>query len=196
MLTPDGTIKVLDFRLAAVTQPSQSDGEAGTNMVTLTMSPTSAGMIMGTAAYMSPEQARGQTVDRRADIWAFGVVLGELLTGKQLFGGDTVSDILAIVLKEEPNLEQVPAKVRPLLRRCLEKDPKKRLQAIGDWELLLVEDFPAASVPAPPRRGSVGSCRVWPRLRLFARSPCPSSTSARRRPTRLNPSASSSPPRT
>jgi eukaryotic-like serine/threonine-protein kinase len=122
-------------------------------MVTLTMSPTSAGMIMGTAAYMSPEQARGQTVDRRADIWSFGVVLWELLTGKQLFGGDTVSDILASVLKEEPNLERVPAQVRPLLKRCLEKDPKKRLQAIGDWELLLVEDVPATSVPAlPPSR--------------------------------------------
>jgi serine/threonine protein kinase/Tol biopolymer transport system component len=150
MLTPEGTIKVLDFGLAAVTQPSQGEGEADNNIATLTMSPTTAGMIMGTAAYMSPEQARGQTVDRRADIWALGVVLWELLTGKQLFCGDTVSDILASVLKEEPNLERVPAKVRPLLKRCLEREPKKRLQAIGDWELLLVEDAPPASAPAVP----------------------------------------------
>ncbi len=150
MLTPEGTIKVLDFGLAAVTQPSHGDGEVGTHMATLTTSPTTAGMIMGTAAYMSPEQARGQTVDRRADIWAFGVVLWELLTGQQLFRGDTVSDILASVLKEEPNLERAPAKVRPLLKRCLEREPKARLQAIGDWELLLGEDAPPASASAPP----------------------------------------------
>ncbi len=156
MLTPDGTIKLLDFGLAAVTQPSQSDGEAGATMVTLTMSPTSAGMIMGTAAYMSPEQARGQTVDRRADIWSFGVVLWELLTGKPLFGGDTVSDIVASVLKEEPDLERVPAKMRPLLKRCLQKDPKKRLQAIGDWQLLL--DAPQAA-PAINR-----TQKFWPTL--------------------------------
>jgi len=157
MLTPDGAIKVLDFGLAAVTQASQSDGEAGTNMVTLTVSPTQAGMIMGTAAYMSPEQARGQTVDRRADIWAFGVVLWELLTGKQLFQGDTVSDTLASVLTKEPDFTQVPPKARPLLRRCLEKDPKKRLRDIGDMELLLAEAEPAAptaaTAPSPSRLG-------------------------------------------
>jgi len=154
MVTPDGTIKVLDFGLAAVTQPSQSDGEIGTNMATLTMSPTSAGMIMGTAAYMSPEQASGQTVDRRADIWSFGVVLWELLTGKQLFGGTTFSHILASVLKDEPDYTQVPFRVRRLLRRCLEKDPQKRLLHIGDAMELIDVDAEAAPVAAkvPPSR--------------------------------------------
>ncbi|MGD1091981.1 MAG: protein kinase [Bryobacteraceae bacterium] len=157
MLTPDGTIKVLDFGLAAVTQPSQSDGEAGTNMVTLSMSPTSAGMIMGTAAYMSPEQARGQTVDRRADIWAFGVVLWELLTGTQLFQGDTVSDILASVLTKELDFTQVLSKVRRLLRRCLEKDPRKRLRDIGDaMELVEVDAEAAPAAINAPSRSRLG----------------------------------------
>ncbi|MGD1097706.1 MAG: protein kinase, partial [Bryobacteraceae bacterium] len=157
MLTPDGTIKVLDFGLAAVTLASQSDGEAGTNMVTLTMSPTTVGMIMGTAAYMSPEQARGQTVDRRADIWAFGVVLWELLTGKQLFGGDTVSDILASLLTKEPDFTRVPSKVRRLLWRCLEKDPKKRLRDIGDAMELVDGDLEAApAASAAPSRSRLG----------------------------------------
>src|SRR5450631_4400693 len=146
MVTPEGTIKVLDFGLAAVTQPSQTDGEIGTNIATLTMSPTSAGMIMGTAAYMSPEQASGQTVDRRADIWSFGVVLWELLTGKQLFGGTTVSHILASVLKDEPDFTQVPHKVRRLLRRCLEKDPQKRLLHIGAAMELMEVDAETAPV--------------------------------------------------
>src|SRR6202158_1082086 len=137
MITPEGVVKVLDFGLAAVGQPSGTHGGDLSQSPTVTISPTRAGMILGTAAYMSPEQARGQSVDRRSDIWAFGVLLYEMLTGKQLFHGNTVSDILASVLKDEPNLEQVPAKVRPLLRRCLEKEPRKRLQAIGDWDLLL-----------------------------------------------------------
>src|SRR5229473_2275492 len=136
MITPEGVVKVLDFGLAAVAPASAGESDAA-NSPTLTMGATQAGMILGTAAYMSPEQARGQSADRRSDIWAFGVLLYEMLTGRQLFGGSTVSDILASVLKEEPDLERVPAKVRPLLRRCLEKEPKKRLQAIGDWDLLL-----------------------------------------------------------
>ncbi len=137
MITPEGVVKVLDFGLAAVAQPSGTQQGDLSQSPTVTISPTRAGMILGTAAYMSPEQARGQSVDRRSDIWSFGVLLYEMGTGKQLFHGNTVSDILASVLKDEPNLEQVPAKVRPLLRGCLEKEPKKRLQAIGDWELLL-----------------------------------------------------------
>jgi serine/threonine protein kinase len=147
MITPEGVVKVLDFGLAAVAPNSSPDAHAGSEAPTLTMSPTSAGMIMGTAPYMSPEQARGQQADRRSDIWSFGVVLYEMLTGQRLFRGDTVSDILASVLKEEPNLESVPEKVRPLLKKCLEKEPKKRLQAIGDWDLLL--DHGAGSQPAP-----------------------------------------------
>jgi hypothetical protein len=109
-------------------------------------------MILGTAAYMSPEQARGKAVDKRADIWAFGVVLYEMLTGKQPFHGDTVSDILAAVLKEEPDCSRIPAKVQPLLRRCLVKDPKQRLRDIGD-AMPLLDGVPAV---ASARRA------VWP----------------------------------
>ena len=167
MVTPDGTIKVLDFGLAAVTQPSQSEGEIGTNMATLTMSPTQAGMIMGTAAYMSPEQASGQTVVRRADIWAFGVVLWELLTGKQLFAGTTVSHILASVLKDEPDFTQVPYKVRRLLRRCLEKDPQKRLSHIGAAMELVEGDAEAAPVAATATSRSRLSW-LWPSVAALA----------------------------
>jgi len=112
---------------------------------------TVAGMILGTAAYMSPEQARGQSVDRRADIWAFGVVLYEMLTGVRLLEGETVSDTLAHVLTKEPDLDRVPAKTRWLLRRCLEKDPKRRLRDIGDaWELL--EEAAEAQAIGPRHR--------------------------------------------
>jgi serine/threonine protein kinase len=147
MITPAGVVKILDFGLAAVAQSSDPSNPA--NSPTLTISPTRAGMILGTAAYMSPEQARGKVVDKRADIWAFGVVLSEMLTGERLFEGETVSDTLAQVLTKHPNWEQVPAKVRGLLEACLQKDPKQRLQAIGDWRLLLVEAHPQAA--AAPR---------------------------------------------
>jgi serine/threonine-protein kinase len=137
MVTPQGVVKVLDFGLAAVAQSSSGDP---TTSPTLTISPTRAGMILGTAAYMSPEQARGKPVDKRADIWAFGVVLYEMLTGEQLFQGETISDTLAAVLTKEPDLARVPAKVRRLLQSCLQKDPKQRLQAIGDWRLLAEQE--------------------------------------------------------
>ncbi len=152
MITPAGVVKVLDFGLAAVAQSSDPSDPA--NSPTLTISPTRAGMILGTAAYMSPEQARGKTVDKRADIWAFGVVLYEMLTGKRLFEGETISDILAHVLTKEPDWEQVPAKVRRLLKKCLEKDPKKRLRDIGDaWQLL--EELPLVTAPSRSRLGYV-----------------------------------------
>ena len=105
-------------------------------------------MILGTAAYMSPEQAKGKPVDKRADIWAFGVVLYELLTGGHLFHRETMSDTLAAVLKEEPDWNRIPVKVQPLLRHCLEKDPKRRLRDIGDMHLLLE----TASVPVQTHR--------------------------------------------
>jgi serine/threonine-protein kinase len=107
------------------------------------MGGTLAGQIMGTAAYMAPEQARSKPVDKRADIWAFGVVLYEMLTGSKMFEGETISDILAGVLTKDPDWERAPAKAQRLLRRCLEKDPKRRLRDIGDaWQLL--DDAPAA----------------------------------------------------
>jgi eukaryotic-like serine/threonine-protein kinase len=153
MITPTGTVKVLDFGLAKMADP-QPEGRA-TDSPTLTMHATQMGMILGTAAYMSPEQARGKTVDKRADIWAFGVVLYELLTGHGPFGDEDVAGTLAAVIHKEPDLTQVPEKVRRLLQRCLEKDPKKRLRDIGDsWELL---DVVAGHVP--PERAGPGACR-------------------------------------
>jgi len=144
MITPAGVIKVLDFGLAAISQTSAGDPSNPANSPTLTISPTRAGMILGTAAYMSPEQARGKALDKRADIWAFGVVLYEILTGKRLFEGETISDTLAAVLKTEPDLMQVPAQAQKLLRRCLEKDPKRRLRDIGEARFLLEETLPQA----------------------------------------------------
>ncbi len=162
MVTPAGVVKVLDFGLAAVAQSSDPSNPA--NSPTLTISPTRAGMILGTASYMSPEQARGKTVDKRADIWAFGVVLYEMLTGKPLFEGETVSDTLAQVLTGEPDWEQVPAKVRRLLKKCLEKDPKKRLRDIGDaWELL-EEGEPATTARSRSRVAWV----AWTMVGVFA----------------------------
>jgi serine/threonine protein kinase/Tol biopolymer transport system component len=139
----DGPVKVLDFGLATAVQGPDRDSADPDTSPTLTMGATAVGVILGTAAYMSPEQASGKPVDRRTDIWAFGVVLWEMVTGKRLFAGETISHTLAEVLKMEPDGERVPATVRRLLRRCLEKDPKKRLRSIGDvWELLEEEPRP------------------------------------------------------
>src|SRR5213594_403189 len=135
MITREGVVKVLDFGLAAQSR----DGEA--------VSSTRPGMIMGTAAYMSPEQARGESADRRADIWAFGAVMYEMLTGKRAFTGETASDLLAAVLNNEPDLAAVPPRARKLVARCLTKDRKLRLQAIGDWRLLLEEGEQDRALP-------------------------------------------------
>src|SRR6202521_1920527 len=152
-IKPDGTVKGLDFGLAKVALASAGESHAA-NSPTLTIGMTEAGMILGTAAYRAPEQARGkESVDRRADIWAFGVVLYELLTGKPLFEGEDVGEILAKVIRDAPDLSSVPAQVRPLLKRCLEKDPKKRLRDIGDMELLLANPPTPASSTATPRPG-------------------------------------------
>src|SRR5260370_4459755 len=115
MITPAGVVKVLDFGLAAVTQPAAGSGDPN-NSPTLTMRATQAGMIMGTAGYMSPEQAAGQSVDKRADIWAFGVVLHEMLTGKRLFTGETVAHILADVLKGEIDFTKLPQETPTAIR--------------------------------------------------------------------------------
>jgi Tol biopolymer transport system component len=142
LITSSGGLKILDFGLAKSAEAPASDP---TISPTITMSPTRAGMILGTAAYMAPEQARGKAVDKRADIWAFGVMLYEMLTGEKLFHGETVSDILAAVLREEPNLSHIPARFRPLIEKCLEKDPKQRLRDIGDMCLLLDRAEPLAA---------------------------------------------------
>ena len=150
---PDGSVKVMDFGLAKRLETASGDPETSP---TMTISPTRAGLILGTAAYMAPEQARGKTVDKRADIWAFGVLLYELLTGRRPFHGEDTTEILAAVMKEEPQWDAVPPQVQRLLKVCLEKDPKKRLRDIGDaWKLL--EDTPTA-------QGSGGASHrlLWP----------------------------------
>jgi len=136
---PDGAVKVLDFGLAKlVAAEASAIGSALTQSPTLTTpAHTLAGVVLGTAAYMSPEQARGKPVDRRTDIWAFGVVVYEMVTGQRLFKGDDVSDVLAAIIRDEPNVDRVPARVRSLVKHCLEKDPRKRLRDIGDITLLL-----------------------------------------------------------
>ena len=152
-LGPDGAVKILDFGLArAYAGESAEEGELGASP-TITAAMTQVGTILGTAAYMSPEQARGKEVDRRADIWAFGVLLYEMLTGAQLFAGETISDTLAGVLKTEPDLEELPGDtpvaLRWLVERCLQKRPSKRLRDIGEARILLESDLdqlPASSM--------------------------------------------------
>jgi len=167
----DGTVKVLDFGLAKALSFDGAGSAEAMNSPTLTARATQTGMIIGTAAYMAPEQARGKPVDRRADIWAFGAVLYEMLTGRRAFEGDDISITLASVLKEDPKWGELPADLPApivrLLHRCLEKDPKRRLSAIGDARLDLDEKVPvAADAPAPaaaPLRPSPWS-RFWPAL--------------------------------
>ena len=155
-LRADGTVKVLDFGLAkmfdrrAAAAPSPADGATISSPATM----TSAGMVLGTAAYMSPEQARGQTVDARTDLWAFGCVLFEMLTGTRAFPGDTVTDILAAVVKEEPRWHDLPAAtpaaIQRLLRRCLTKDRKRRLASAADARLDIEEALdPGRADPTP-----------------------------------------------
>ena len=140
-LRPDGTVKVLDFGLAKAVEPHDSSSAAAMNSPTLSMHATQAGIVLGTAAYMSPEQARGKVVDRRADIWAFGVVLYEMLTGQRPFKGDDVTDTLASVLKDTPAFDALPSSTPPQVRwvieRCLQRDPKARLRDIGEARIQL-----------------------------------------------------------
>jgi serine/threonine protein kinase/Tol biopolymer transport system component len=152
---PDGTVKVLDFGLAKVGVAAT----ASDNTPTVLAHDTLAGVVLGTAAYMSPEQAKGKSIDKNTDIWAFGVVLYEMITGKQLYQGETVSETIASVLKEAPDLSRLPAKVRRLLKSCLQKDPEQRLHDIADWRLLLDEDV--AEVPA---RVSPRTRWLWPAI--------------------------------
>ena len=168
----DGTVKVLDFGLAKAMDPSVTSGVDSAKSPTLTARATQLGMIIGTAAYMAPEQARGKPVDKRADVWAFGVVLYEMLTGERAFQGDDVSDVLAAVLRQELDWSKLPAatprRVRELLRRCLERDVKLRLQAIGEARVALARPDELSGVSgAVPGDGAAslerrGLRQAWP----------------------------------
>ena len=153
-LRGDGTVKVLDFGLAKALEPAgaTSVGVALSSTITSPALMTGAGMLLGTAAYMSPEQARGKPVDKRADLWAFGCVLYEMLCGRQAFAGDEVTDVLARVIEREPDLTALPANtpaaIRRLLRRCLEKDRKRRLADAADARLEIDD-----ALTSPPRNG-------------------------------------------
>jgi eukaryotic-like serine/threonine-protein kinase len=154
-ITPDGTVKVLDFGLAKATT-NNAEGSDFDELPTLTANPTSAGVVLGTAPYMSPEQARGKAVDKRTDVWAFGCVLFEMISGRMAFRGATASDTIAAILEREPPWDELPDDapnaVRRLLRRCLEKDPKRRLRDIGDARIEL-EDALASPSPDESTHG-------------------------------------------
>src|SRR5262250_2958270 len=137
-ITPDGVVKLLDFGLAkAFSETPEAASLDSENSPTVTLGATVAGTVMGTAAYMSPEQAKGKRVDKRADIWSWGVVLYELLMGERLFHGEDAAETLAAVIHKEPELGRLPANVRRLLAECLQKDPRLRLRDIGDAKRLL-----------------------------------------------------------
>ncbi|HEX9761235.1 MAG TPA: protein kinase, partial [Candidatus Acidoferrales bacterium] len=173
-LTPDGKVKILDFGLAKALAGEVSQLES-LNSPTLSIAATQAGIILGTAAYMSPEQAKGKSVDRRCDIWAFGVVLFEMLTGRRLYEGETASETMAAVIMKDPAFDQLPPglppAIRNLLARCLRKDPKLRLQSIGDARVAIEEAAnPSlavdAATTAPP--GVAPTAPAWGRVLPWA----------------------------
>ncbi len=173
-ISREDAVKILDFGLAKAIEGDAWSMDIG-NSPTLTHMATQAGVLLGTASYMSPEQAKAKPVDRRADIWAFGCVLYEMLTGKMAFHGETTSDTLASVIKEEPDWSlipaETPARIRVLLQRCMQKDPKQRLQAIGEARITLDEvlsdsggatGVPAASDrPEPSHAHESGARQLW-----------------------------------
>lgn len=161
-ITPEGRIKILDFGLARACQPESSAVRDADDAPVFNTDITKTGVILGTAAYMSPDQARGKPVDWRADIWAFGCVLYEMLTGKRPFSGETISDTLATILEREPDWERLPKSLSPgirkLLQRCLVKDVRNRLQAIGDARITIQEYI------AEPVEETAAPRPLWQRL--------------------------------
>ncbi|HET9298472.1 MAG TPA: protein kinase [Candidatus Polarisedimenticolaceae bacterium] len=166
-LRPDGTVKVLDFGLARALELEAGSASNSAHSPTLTQGMTRDGIIVGTAAYMAPEQARGKPADRRADIWAFGVVLYEMLAGRLLFAGETTSDTLAAVMRDEPDWSALPQNISPrwraLLRRCLTKDPRQRLQSIGEARIAL--DDLASNPNEPLSTTTIGASPAAPARR-------------------------------
>jgi serine/threonine-protein kinase len=174
-VTPEGKVKVLDFGLAKAFAGETPDGNPSQSP-TLSAVATMQGVLLGTAAYMSPEQARGKAVDKRTDIWAFGCVLYELLTGEQTFAGDDITDILAAVVRAEPDWQTLPpatpVKIRDLLRRCLQKDKTQRLQAAGDARIEIQEALTApkdaGAVTAGSRMRGWRERVAWPAAAVLA----------------------------
>lgn len=168
---PDGAPEILDFGLAKAMADDPAAPDIS-NSPTLTVAATQAGVVLGTAAYMPPEQARGKNVDRRADIWSFGCVLYEMLTGRQAFAGETVSDILAHVITKAPDWSALPAdtplRVRRLLERCLEKDARRRLQAVGEARIALEDAIANPRAEAPEGAARSGTAPRWRRALPWA----------------------------
>jgi Tol biopolymer transport system component len=168
MLTSEQRVKILDFGLAKAYDANPTNTTSSNSPTMTGMAATNTGVILGTAAYMAPEQARGRTVDRRADIWGLGCVLYELLAGTRAFGGDTLTDVLAAVVKNEPDMGSLPADtplaIRSLLRRCLQKEPVRRLQHIGDVRVEIddVLAAPLASLAVPGASAGAGVARAVP----------------------------------
>ena len=163
----DGTVKVLDFGLAKAFQPDANDPSLSQSpTISLTAAATQMGMVVGTAAYMAPEQAKGKVVDKRADVWAFGAVLYEMLTGQKPFVGDDVSDTLALVLKFEPEWDALPsdtpARIRQLIQTCLQKDPKRRVHDVADVRLAMEGAF-ETTVSQPSLAVTALNLQIWQR---------------------------------